>query len=273
MNILRNIFLLTFGIFLFQSCNGDNKFHLNNPQVESAFSQKYPNATRITWEQKAEYLVADFIQAGKDSEAWFESNGTWRMTETDITFNELPHAVRAAFQASEYKSWRVEDVDKIERSGMETVYVLEVESGEREHDLYYSSDGVLIKIGTEKNNRDDNRHYLPQTSDNVASAYISKHYPQAKIIEIDYERQKGIVEADILDGKIHRELKFKADTGEWLSTKTELAVKDVPANIMAVLKKSEYSAYKIDDGIITKLPRATITFSNWNWNWARWKLM
>lgn len=45
------------------------------------------------------------------------------MTETDLPYAALPEAVKNAFQNSEYGSWRPDDVDMIEREGMEPVYV------------------------------------------------------------------------------------------------------------------------------------------------------
>ena len=38
-----------------------------------------------------------------------------------------------------------DDVDKLERTGVETIFVIEVENQNQEIDLYYSADGTLIK--------------------------------------------------------------------------------------------------------------------------------
>ena len=42
--------------------------------------------------------------------------------------------------------WSLDDVDMLVREGMEPVYVLEVEQGPREMDLYYNAEGILIKV-------------------------------------------------------------------------------------------------------------------------------
>lgn len=52
---------------------------------------------------------------------------------------------KSAFESSEYAKWKIDDVDMLERLDMETVYVIEVESGKQEFDLYYSAEGILIK--------------------------------------------------------------------------------------------------------------------------------
>ncbi len=89
------------------------------------------------------------------------------MTETDILFTMLPEAVRTAFGATEYASapWTVDDVDKLEREGVETVYVIEAEKHENgletEVDLYYSPDGVLVKKIVDAGGDYDYGDYIP----------------------------------------------------------------------------------------------------------------
>ena len=98
--------------------------------ARAAFETRYPGASQVRWEMKGEYAVAEFAwsdtrSAASGHAAWFvNADGKWSMTETDIRFDELPEAVRRAFEASEYASWRVDDVDKLERSGVEVIYVI-----------------------------------------------------------------------------------------------------------------------------------------------------
>ena len=81
-------------------------------------------------------------------QAWFDAAGKWYMTEEDISYAELPRAVRTAYEAGDYAAWHVDDVDKLLRNGQETVYVLEVEQRDAEYELVYSEDGVLLRMHT-----------------------------------------------------------------------------------------------------------------------------
>lgn len=68
------------------------------------------------------------------------------MTETDLRYADLPAPVRSSYESSTYYNvWKVEDVDKLERKEMAVVYIIEVEKGNQEMDLYYSEDGILVK--------------------------------------------------------------------------------------------------------------------------------
>ncbi|MDD3491275.1 MAG: PepSY-like domain-containing protein, partial [Paludibacter sp.] len=76
-------------------------------------------------------------------DAWFETNGTWLMTETDIRRSKIPAAVKSTLDKSEYAGWRIDDVDCLEYANADPVYVLDMEKGESEVDLYYAADGTL----------------------------------------------------------------------------------------------------------------------------------
>ena len=105
--------------------------------AQIALETKYPGASNVRWLTKGDYVVAVFsmpaTRAVSDTEndlaAWFDNGGVWYMTETDIPFTSLPDAVRQAFNGSEYANapWGMDDVDKLERDGVETIYVIEVE--------------------------------------------------------------------------------------------------------------------------------------------------
>lgn len=110
-----------------------------SPRAEAALLARYPAATDVVWRTSGNYSVAEFslpavraaVHGGRDHAAWFDDGGEWYMTETDIVFGTLPSAVQAAFRDSEYAGWRIDDVDMLEREGVETVYVIEAEGRSR----------------------------------------------------------------------------------------------------------------------------------------------
>ncbi|MDR2928368.1 MAG: PepSY-like domain-containing protein [Cytophagaceae bacterium] len=224
---------------IFQSCDDDSNITID-PQIESVFISMYPEAQRVTWEHEGAYYVADFLLNSIACEAWFSNSAEWRMTESDITYEMLPQAVKTVFEAGEYANWRIDDIDMIERN-TETVYVIEVEKGKYEVDLYYLPDGTLIKAIADSGNTSD---YIP--NDYLASIqeFIAAKYPGARIL--DTEKDDSMIEVDILDNDVHRELKFTFN-GEWVCTKTEIRKSEVPESIMNILANSEYGSYKIDD--------------------------
>lgn len=97
-----------------QSCDNDDDNLRVSPELQKAFLEKYPAATRVEWETKAGYYVADFYDNASEASAWFTPAGVWCMTETDVLYVGLPEAVKAAFEQGDYSTWTVDDVDKLD---------------------------------------------------------------------------------------------------------------------------------------------------------------
>ncbi len=140
--------------FTLSSCHDDDD-NINVPEsVQAALTAKYPDATRVSWENKAGYYVAEFYANSTEIEVWFNKDSQWCMTETDYGRNmsSVPVAVKSAFENSEYSTWNIDDINKYERNDI-TFYVIEVESrGQRDHYLFYGENGNLIKDTTENGN-------------------------------------------------------------------------------------------------------------------------
>lgn len=229
------------------SCtDNDDDPAVSNVSKEALYDL-YPDASNVTWSVKGNYAVADFSADTSRYTAWLDNAGNWYMTESDMLFEQLPQAVKEAFNSSEYATWKVDDVDKIFREGAETVYVIEAESMQNgvktEIDLYYSEDGVLVKSVIDADD-DDYSDFIPAPSSGSIEEFIAAKYPAARIVDIDSEN--GMTEVEILDGRVCRELLFNA-SNEWVYTKTEITLADVPTQVMEAFKASSYANYYIDD--------------------------
>lgn len=142
------MFVALFGVLALTSCNNDDDHPANlSDAARSAFEAQYPSARSVDWDVKGAYHVAEFHDNGVETDVWYDANGNWCMTETDLgrDLTKLPTAVQTAFQASAYSAWRVDDIDKYVRTDR-TFYLIEVEtSGQKDRDLYYAEDGTLLK--------------------------------------------------------------------------------------------------------------------------------
>ena len=152
-------FLALLGIVVFTACDDDDD-DIRVSDVPKAvldtFEAKYPDVYRPEWENKLGYYVAEFWQEGMETQVWIDSKAEWKMTELDLGVNLqlLPEAVRSAFQGGQYGSWRVDDIDKYERTDR-TFYLIEVETkGQQDRDLFFGEDGTLLKDEVDRENND-----------------------------------------------------------------------------------------------------------------------
>lgn len=236
----------------------DGRPPVTNPvsaEVQASFAEQFPGARDVEWEVRGTYAVADFSYADSLSGSWVSStawynqtDGTWLMSEYDLRFERLPEAVKTAFQQSEYAGWHVDDVDLIRRDGVTLLYVVEVEQGGQEMDLYYAEDGVLVKALADTDGRHDYSDLIPATPTGSVREFIQSRYPGARIVEIDAD--DGLTEVELIDADhVLREAVFNR-SGEWLYTQTEVRRADLPATVTDAWNASEYAAangYRLDD--------------------------
>ena len=147
-----------FGAVVLTSCDKEDDIRISDvpSAVMNSFDANFPNASRAEWEKKGGYIVAEFWQDGMDTQAWYNSNGEWLMTEFDWGRNvsALPQAVQEAFQNSAYATWRVDDIDLYERP-KDAFYLIEVETqGQPDRDLYFAPDGTLLKDEADRGNHE-----------------------------------------------------------------------------------------------------------------------
>lgn len=248
------LLLAVAGALALQSCENNKKGVNVNAEVKEAFTAKYPGAKDVRWNTRNTYSIAEFKDNGTNASAWFDGAGTWYMTETDIPYAALPQTVQTAFKASEYGAWRVDDVDMIEREGAETVYVIEVEQGASEADLYYTPDGVLVKTLFDTDNDDDYEDFIPTQLPEGMQTYLDSRYPGWQLIEVN--REQGRTEVEIVQERTAREVVFDA-AGQWVSTISDIRRSEVPQAVLQAIAASPYSGYEIDDIELVETPAGT----------------
>lgn len=251
--------MATAGLFL-ASCDDDDDKWQPDYQITSAFEERYPNASRVEWEREYDYYVADFRENGVEKEAWFSYDGTWVMTETDLRQADLPEVIRTALNETEYteaNGWYVDDVDKLERLDMETIYILDAEQRRTgiDMDLYFAEDGTFIKaISDEFGNQGQ---YVPSTPTDQAKDFITEKYGNVPILDYDTDRTGNEIryEVDILHEGISKEVHFD-EKYTWLYTSWDIWYRNEANNgimdaavktTLETLLKGEYSNYRVDD--------------------------
>ncbi len=241
-----NLWLFAACICSFAAVTGcdddDSSGFAPNELVSQAFSARYPNARAVKWENKAPYQVADFQYDNKKTEAWFDPDGEWMMTETDLpSVADLPVPVRESFEAGPYASWRIDDIDRLERTGMGVLYVIEVEKGNKEMDLRYAESGELIGAFPDT---DNDEGYRPVIVPEEISTFIAEKYPDAVIMEVEPVKAGGY-EIDILDGNTPKEVRLD-HAYAWIQTEWDIPYAQLPTSVKTAVA-ALYGAYTPDE--------------------------
>ena len=113
--------------------------------IMRAFSSKFLAANQQSWsiESKGVYEV-EFYNDKKRQSATFDTTGAWLATETEIKFNQLPHAVAAGFN-KQFGDFTVQETLEVETPDKGTSYELTINKGATGYEVVFSDKGALIK--------------------------------------------------------------------------------------------------------------------------------
>lgn len=243
--ILLTLILMT-GITISCSKDDDNVNVQVPSAVTSAFQKSYPNISP-KWEYENPYYVAEFKYNSDETEVWYNPDGSWMMTVTDIPSTKLPAAITQAIAASKYASWKYDDVKLIDREGFEQLYKVEMEGAgtDNEVTLYYAENGTLIK---EIPDIDNNTTVKPIVIPQKIQSYLDQNFPssQYKVIDLDIDDTTGNYEVEVIKGTQSTEVVFSQQQ-EFLYSEYEIEWSAVPTAVQNSFNASGYTQNQIDD--------------------------
>ena len=120
--------------------------------VREAVAEMDPDARDVEWDMELTGWKVSFETGTppdvKESEAWYDRNGNWLRTETDLLASALPQVVKDALATSEYASAVLDagDVEFVETPDG-NFYQLEVILKGLEVKLKVSEDGKISLSG------------------------------------------------------------------------------------------------------------------------------
>ena len=154
---MRRYFIAMLALILvsaaFVSCD---KFEDGRPagSVLSEFERMYPDAKDVEWEpDMLNWKVSFELGTPPDvteHEAWYDRDGKWLRTESDILQNALPQVIKDALAASEYASAILSagDIEYVE-TPEGNYYQLEVKYNGAEVKLKVTEDGDISLVGVD----------------------------------------------------------------------------------------------------------------------------
>ncbi len=241
--ILFETFLLSLSLFCISSCSDDTKNdEMRIPEnIDKAFSNKYSSAQPRTWSRYGTYYIATFTDAGNFNEtAWFDSNGIWQMSKTDLPKTQtLPSAVEYAFSNSEYAGQKITTITRIERLMMEgTLYRISVAKGEIKQDIYIQENGTLLQslYGNQ------NQFWLIEVPQEI-NQYMTDNYKGIPILGI-LLNDNGKIELYVLHDSYLKRIILDWDA-YWLSTSRPLDDTEQLPNWVMNYISGHYAGYTI----------------------------
>ena len=113
--------------------------------ITDAINEMYAGATIVDFDQEKNGFEVDILHNSVYKDVYFNAANEWISTEWDITEDKVPAIVMNALKASDYKNYRIEDIDQIEKPAG-TFYLFELEQGDNDVEVTISAEGNIENV-------------------------------------------------------------------------------------------------------------------------------
>lgn len=113
--------------------------------ITDAIDEMYAGATVVDFDQEKNGFEVDILHNSVYKDVYFNAANEWISTEWDITEDKVPAIVMNALKASDYKNYRIEDIDQIEKPAG-TFYLFELEQGDNDVEVTISAEGNIENV-------------------------------------------------------------------------------------------------------------------------------
>jgi hypothetical protein len=247
--------LLLYGIFSLSGCTygAGEKYSTSllpdsivpAEHILDSFEAMYPGARDIVWSIQDDYYVVDFMNESEQTNAWFDSPGDWLLSKSYISFERLSGDISSTFRNSTYADWNISAVCRLERKTFETIYLIHLESEQKNTNLYFSELGHQIRVIPDAAGHVDSPVILPEKAKEV----IDDLFGQVSFIDSWYDFLGMII--CIKEKETYKNVVLDS-YHEWICTIWDIKEEAVPEIVMNSFKSSEYGKYKVEYYQITE---------------------
>jgi hypothetical protein len=138
--------LLILSLMLVAGCVHKNRVS-PSPEVLASFESRFGKDVSSKWELSDDQLyIANFTFSAHHTKSFFDKNGSWIKTETELASSELSSVIVKTVLGA-YKGYNISKSLKIDEKEKETIYRLSLSRGGKITDVELNSGGVIMESG------------------------------------------------------------------------------------------------------------------------------
>lgn len=117
--------------------------------VRTEFADMYPDAWDVEWERNGSGWIVSFETGkrpnGTEHKAWYDKDGAWIQTVTDVILADVPQSIKNYLQESEYAQAQFEDYDAeyFETQAGDNFYRFDLVMGGRDIEVDVNTNGEV----------------------------------------------------------------------------------------------------------------------------------
>lgn len=113
-------------------------------KVLDHFSRMEPEASDPVWTREAGVYQVDYYLDSRHTTTYYDTEGTWLETESEITVDELPNSILQTIQ-TKMGEYSIIDMELVNTKDGETLYEIDFSKDDRTYDMLFGTDGKILR--------------------------------------------------------------------------------------------------------------------------------
>lgn len=113
-------------------------------KIQESFTAKVPVAADIVWTIEGDIYQVDYMLSSKHTTAYYDEQGQWLETETELAVDELPHNVLQTLQ-TKMGEYTILDIELVETREGELLYEVDLQKDNKTYDILFNKDGKILR--------------------------------------------------------------------------------------------------------------------------------
>ena len=144
MTNFRFALLFLFGCIIL-SCGRNNPVIQVPDAAKTSFVSRYGTDTEVKWmKTKENDYQAVFTSGQHPVTAYYDRNGNWQKTETELRSNELPQVIMETVKNT-YRGSTISKCFQVEKNTGENTFLIQMKRRNKAQEVELSSGGVILR--------------------------------------------------------------------------------------------------------------------------------
>ncbi|SNR39553.1 Putative beta-lactamase-inhibitor-like, PepSY-like [Maribacter sedimenticola] len=105
---------------------------------------KVPEAEDVLWTVENNIYQVDYFLSAKHTSSYFDEQGQWLETETEIAVDELPHKVLQTLR-TKMGEYEILDIELVATRAGKILYEVDLEKDGKTYDILFDQEGKILR--------------------------------------------------------------------------------------------------------------------------------
>ncbi len=112
--------------------------------VQTKFLEMEPSAHKISWTIDNDIYQVDYLINSKQTTSYFDTDGNWLETESEIDPKELPEAILNTLE-KKLSEFSIVDIELVKTTENQVLYEVDLKGNSKSYEILFDETGKILR--------------------------------------------------------------------------------------------------------------------------------